>query len=195
MATSTDGCVDESFIPTLLISQAVDGASADMLDWAQNNLSGAWGLQGTGQPLHRLADSVVLNNNREIICDSSFTSDSTITAALTPYNDVDSCDEYPFAGTYESGAQVDGADGNQKPYVTTGADCAQVTAEQTATSGTSEATDWNTVTINGTPATSAPCVRGHIPNRLNGLVGSQYGTLIQTTRLIDKDPFWLRVTA
>jgi hypothetical protein len=88
---------------------------------------------------------------------------------------------------------VDGADGNQKPYVTTGADCAQVTAIHTATSNDDEAADWNAVTF--PPAGSdEPCIRGHIPGLLNSLVGSQYSALTVTNRLIDKDAFWVWVT-
>jgi len=194
-ATSTDGCVDEAFIPTLSLSLARYGSSAAMIQWAQFNLSGAWGLQGVGAPLHRLTDSILSNNNREVICDSSFVANPAITAALAPYGDTDSCDEYPFASSYESGAMVDGVTGSPKPYVTTGANCAQVTAVQTGTSGTNEAADWNAVTVSGTPSGTEPCVRGHIPGLLNSLAGSAYSALITTSRLISKDPFWVAVTA
>ena len=111
-----------------MLSLARYGSSAAMIQWAQFNLSGAWGLQGVGAPLHRLTDSILSSNNREVICDSSFVANPAITAALAPYNDTDSCDEYPFASSYESGAMVDGVTGAPKPYVTTGANCAQVTA-------------------------------------------------------------------
>lgn len=194
--SNSKGCVDENFTPTLYPSYAVDGASADMVNYAEWNIAPYWGNQYSSnpQPLHRLTDSVLSGNNREVICgDGSFTADSTITAALAPYNDTDSCDEYPFASTYESGAMVDGADGNPKPYVTTGADCAQVTANHTATTNTYEATDWSSVTVTATTGNN-PCIRGHIPNLLNSHVGSEYSALIRTNRLIDKDPFWVEVT-
>ena len=193
-ATSTDGCVDERFIPTLVLPLAKYGSSAAMIQWAQFNLSGAWGLQGIGAPLHRLVDPILQANNREVICDSSFVPNAAITAALAPYNDTDSCDEYPFASTYESGAMVDGVTGAQKPFVTTGANCAQVTANQTGTSGNNEAADWATTSVVGSPSGTEPCVRGHIPGLLNSLVGSAYSALITTRRLIDKDPFWVSVT-
>lgn len=84
-----------------------------------------------------------------------------------------------------------------KPYVTTGADCAQVTAEQTGFTNNPDnlATDWPTITVDGTPTLSEPCVRGHIPNTLNSRVGGSYGRFVQTQRLVDKDPFWLTVTS
>ncbi len=193
-ATSTDGCVDEDYTPNLLLSLARYGSSAAMIQWAQFNLSGAWGLRGVGAPLHRLVDPILQENNREVICDSSFVPDAAITAALAPYSDTDSCDEYPFASTYESGAMVDGVTGAPKPYVTTGANCAQVTANQTGTSGSNEAADWATTSVLGSSSGTEPCVRGHIPSLLNSLVGSAYSALIRTQRLIDKDPFWVSVT-
>lgn len=90
----------------------------------------------------------------------------------------------------------DGADGNPKPFVTTGADCVQVTANHTDTTNDDEATDWSTVTIpaNWVSGTSNPCIRGHIPGLLNSHVGSEYSALIRTSRLLDKDAFWVWVT-
>jgi hypothetical protein len=193
LATSTDGCVDEAFTPTLYPSYAQDGAAADMINFYEKNIAPWYGDQYSPapQPLHRLVNSIVQSNNREVICDKTFTPDSSITAALAPYNDTDSCDEYPFASTYESGAMVDGVDGNQKPYVTTGANCAQETAVHTGTTGP-EPADWSTITK--TSSGSYPCIRAHIPNLLNGHVGSEYSALIRTSRLIDKDAFWVQVT-
>src|ERR1019366_2223728 len=116
IVTSSDGCVNEQSIPTMNLSISVYGASAAMIQWAQENLSGHWGLQGQGQPLHRLFNSILQGDNRTIICqDGSFTADQNITNALTPYKDNDSCDEFPFASTYESGAMVDDVNSNQKP--------------------------------------------------------------------------------
>jgi hypothetical protein len=89
----------------------------------------------------------------------------------------------------------DGADGNPKPYVTTGADCLQVTAIQTGITNTDEAADWSIAT-EPSPG-DEPCIQGHIghiPNLLNSLVGSQFSALTVTNRVIDKDPFWVQVT-
>lgn len=117
-----------------------------------------------------------------------------MTAALFPYGDTDSCDEFPFASTYESGAMQKDVNGNPKPYVTTGANCVQLTADHTATTGNNEPEDWYTDSELTTPTGTEPCVRAHNPNFLNGDVGSAYRSLIGTDRLIDKDPFWVAVT-
>lgn len=189
------GCVDESYIPTLYLSLAQYGAAAQFIQWAQINLSGHWGLDGVGQPLHRLIDETLQANNREIICETDWTPDSSITTDLAPYNDKDSCDEYPFASTYESGAMEEDANGTAKPYVTTGANCAQLTAVQTGSSGTNEAQDWATTRELATPTGSEPCVRSHNPLKRNSGVGGAYSSFAQSNRLIDKDPFWVSVTS
>jgi hypothetical protein len=194
VVTAKDGCVNEDFTPTLGLSQAEFGSSAAMIKWAQRNLSAHWGVRGLGQPLHRLIGGRE-GLNRQIICGRGWKSDANITQALAPYKDVDSCDEFPFAGTYESGAMPTDVNGQKKPFVTTGADCAQVTAVQAPTSKKNppEATVWNTVKADGTPSPAKPCVRGHIPNKLNGDVGRAYLDSILENRLINKDAFWVAV--
>jgi hypothetical protein len=192
------GCIDNKNVPTLMLPHDTYGASADMIQWAQDTLTGV-AMGQPGNPLHRLGDQTAPGNNRSVICDDSFTPDSAMTAALTPYStpsrpETDSCDEFPFAATYESGAMTTGADGSAKPHVTTGADCAQVTAQHTGTSGDDEPGDWNTITEIGTPAGSEPCVRGHVPLRLNTGVGGAYGRFSRNNRLLDKDPFYVQVT-
>ena len=126
-------------------------------------------------------------------------STSSQAANLAPYNDTDSCDEYPFASTYESGAMEEGADGNPKPFVTTGADCAQVTANYTPVINPDpnnppvEPQEWNGVTVNSWTS-PLPCIRGHVPKKLNSYVGGKFRGLIGAARLIDKDAFWVEVT-
>lgn len=38
-----------------------------------------------------------------------------------------------------------------------------------------------------------PCVRGHVPADANSLVGTAYSNLIQSQRLVNKDPFRMTV--
>jgi hypothetical protein len=195
IVTKKGGCVNQEFIPTFTLSLAEYGSSADMIEWAQKNLSGHWGLQGEGQPLHRLYNPSQTDINRGIICDKTFVASEAMNKALKPYGDKDSCDEFPFAATYESGAMTTGYNGEPKPHVTSGEDCAQVTAIQTAKTGKNEAEDWAKVEPIGTPAGTEPCVRGHIPNMLNGPVGTAYSVFISKQRLLNKDPFWISVTS
>jgi hypothetical protein len=176
--SNSAGCVVPNFTPTLSVSTATYGASAAMISWAQANLSGHWGLQGSGQPLTRLASNSQANTNRNVVCPSSFPKGSTGVAN-------DSCDEFPFAKTYQSGA-LNG--------VTSGSQCAQVTAVRTATTG-STAQQWAKISVIGTPTGSEKCIRGHIPLPLNTDVGGELGRFTQAQRLINKDPYWLAVTS
>jgi hypothetical protein len=181
--TNSSGCVDEGFIPTLFLSLAKYGAAAAMVQFAQDNMTAHWGKQGEGSPLTRLAAGG--SANRAVICDSTFVSQGTAIGGND--GDKDSCDEFPFAATYQSGV-LNG--------VTSGAQCAQVTATPSGgpTTG-NEAADWPTVAIVGTPTLNESCVRGHIPLNLNTAAGGAYGGLITSNRLLDADPFWVSVTA
>ncbi|MFF7655004.1 hypothetical protein ACFZCY_35085 [Streptomyces sp. NPDC007983] len=175
--TNTGGCVVPWYTPTLKLPRSKYGSSADMIEWAQHNLSGHWGLRGTGQPLHRLQGDSQRRANRNIICGSTkFTPDPNVQS--------DTCDEFPFAGTYETGA-LNG--------ITHGKDCAQVTAVRAGTSG-DLAVDWPTVTTVGIVTGTEKCVRGHIPGALNSDLGSTYGGFVVSERLADSDPFWLAIT-
>ncbi len=176
--SNSSGCVEPDFTPVFPVSEATYGSSAVMILWAQTQLSGHWGLQGSGQPLHRLANSSEQAANRRVICNSSFVSGSTGVAN-------DSCDEFPFAATYESGALNS---------VTSGAQCAQVTAVRTATTG-SVAAQWANIGIIGTPTGSEKCVRGHIPLSLNSDTGGALGRFTVAQRLIYNDPYWVEVTS
>lgn len=188
-ATSTDGCVDNGFIPTLFLSLIKFGASAAMIQFAQAEMTAHWGLQGVGSPLNYLADKIIQDNNREVICgDGTFVNQGT--AIGGDYGDFDSCDEYPFAATYQSGAF------NISPG---GSACAQVEADEGSPGAATEALAWNSVTTLGTPTLSEPCVRGHIPNLLNSMVGGAFGNFVVANRLVDlgenaADPFWVAVT-
>lgn len=205
------GCVNDQFIPTLTLSIATYGASAAMIRWAQTQESGAWGLQTAigGNPLHRLPGG----GNRNLMCGTYFTQDPSINAALIPYDeDFDSCDEFPFAATYENPANPSLPGQPPKPPFPNGKACAQLAAVQVANpvgDKDHEAADWPTVTVYTTDGSPTPtgnevCVRGHIPNYLNGLVGTAYSNFVQPPgasgtgpgqRVIDTDPFWISVTS
>lgn len=181
------GCVNDDFIPTLVLSQSQSGSSATFVDWAQRHLTAHWGLKGSGEPLHYNRTG----GSRSSLCGPTyFTQDAAMNAALAVYNDTDSCDEFPFNKTYESPA-VTGVPSN-------GTQCAQVTAIQSSTpSNTNEAADWRDVAPLGAYAASALCARGHIPGKLNSSVGGKFSQFLNPTgqRLIDGDPFWVAVGA
>jgi hypothetical protein len=84
------GCVFENYVPTLQYSRSgARGQIAAHIAQAQ-----ASGLPGTAAaPLHRLTNSTQVSNNRNTACGTP------PPAPLAP--STNSCDEYPFASTYE----------------------------------------------------------------------------------------------
>ncbi|MDX3359763.1 MULTISPECIES: hypothetical protein [Streptomyces] len=176
--TNSAGCIIPGHTPTFDMSRLLYGSSADMISWAQINLARHWGLPGSGQPLHRLQKSTEQRKNRTAICGASkFVPDPGIPD--------DSCDEFPFAGTYESAA-LNGVDD--------GRNCAQTTAVNTGSSGYLPA-DWATIIPIGAHSGTEACVRGHIPSSLNSDAGGGYGNFVKAARLADGDPFWLNVVS
>lgn len=184
------GCVVPRYIPTLDISRKDFGAAAAMIAWAQKNLDGHWGLKDKGQPLRRLKNPkfATSKENRNVICDRQWRPFGPWHAGSVTMKD--SCDEYPFAATYESGAMPPGHG------VSNGAACAQVKAVQTSSTGNDPARLWNDVVVIGTFSSRDKCVRGHIPLKLNVDLGNKaYLGLINSDRLIDQDAFWVAVTS
>jgi hypothetical protein len=70
-----------------------------------------------------------------------------------------------------------------------------VTATSSGITTGDEAADWPPVATVGTPTLNEACARGHIPLNLNTSAGGAYGGLTTSSRLIDRDPFWISVTA
>jgi hypothetical protein len=161
------GCVIPAVTPTFFVSVAQSGASAIMIAFSQQYLPDGW---GSSQPLRRLASDALANTNRNIIC-GVFTPDPTVPGG-------DSCDEFPFAKTYESGAMLG----------LTGADCAEIKPYIDDVTGT-----WVVQLVNNVTFTER-CTRGHVTLADNSDVGGDLGRFTQQERLLDFDPYWLTVT-
>lgn len=136
-------------------------------EWSEENLPNKWGLL-IGWPLTRSLDG---DSRREYIC--GFRS----TVAFVPKPDIvpdDSCDEFPFASTYQGG--------------TDGAQCAEIVPLL-------ENGKWEIYEAD--PARpvkyTEPCVRAHVTLPMNRLAGTAYTNLIQSQRLVEKDPFRMSV--
>ncbi|MBE1488213.1 hypothetical protein [Plantactinospora soyae] len=122
--------------------------------------------------MRRLADESLQRTNRNIICDSTFVP----RPAEVP---EDSCDEFPFAATYESGAMLG----------LTGAQCAEVLPYIDDVTGT-----WDVRYLK--PVTgSERCVRGHVSLASNTDVGGDLGRLTTAQRLLDHEEYWIGITS
>jgi len=164
---ASPGCVIPAVTPTFFVSVAQSGASAIMIAFAQAYLPDSW---GNAQPLRRLADDALAGTNRGIIC-AGFVPDPTVPGG-------DSCDEFPFAKTWESGAMLG----------QTGADCAEIKPYIDDVTGT-----WYIQLVNNVTFTER-CVRGHVTLADNTDVGGDLGRFTQQERLLDLDEYWLTVT-
>lgn len=169
---NSSGCVLPAYTPTLLLSFATDGASAVMIAWAQQYLPDRWGYEyGGGTPLRRLASESLQRTNRSIICDSSF-----VPRAEVP---EDSCDEFPFAASYESGAMLG----------LRGSDCAEVLPFIDEVTG-----QWYVAYLNTVRYTER-CVRGHVSLPSNTDVGGDLGRFATQHRVLDHEQYWIGISA
>lgn len=119
----------------------------------------ASGLRGgsAANPLHRLVDATTQAANRNTACPASL-----------PRPTGKSCDEYPFASTYE-GASLSG--------------------------GGPRTQGWCQVTLSGTPSTGAS---GYSVCMINAAENSQAGSLMNSVlfvpmRVIDSDAFYVQI--
>ncbi len=92
---NTGGCVYAQFTPTYDVSTLNNDTAqvAWHIQWAQRNLAGKWGRKGLGPELTRTMDAAVITANRNAACPASI-----------PRPTGKSCDEYPFASTYQGGS-------------------------------------------------------------------------------------------
>jgi hypothetical protein len=144
------------------ITAGVDGAMTVL--FAQVYLPDAWGYT---KPLHREANDGKAAANRAAICDSTWVPDPTVA--------TDSCDEYAFAATKESGGNVG----------LRGSDCADVKIAKDA-SGKWVPTAYK---YTGTER----CVRAHVPTSENTAVGGELGRFTVANRLLDNDAYTVNV--
>ncbi|WP_143073337.1 hypothetical protein [Actinokineospora terrae] len=162
------GCVFTQALPQVVLSlsdPAVAQAAAGYA-WAQQTLTDHWGTGGNS--LRREADPTVQASNRGIVCDATF-------VRSTSYNTPDSCDEFAFASTKQSGAQLGLA----------GSACAEIYPFQVNGS-------WYAQVISG--GASSRCVRAHVQSTVNSNVGARLANMAISQRVLDNDPYQLVIT-
>nr|WP_220547609.1 hypothetical protein [Streptomyces rimosus] len=159
------GCVFPSFAPTLVLP--LNHRGHVNVAWSMQYLTDHWGWEGKGSPLTREADDAVSQANRGKVCDSAFTKDPTVPD--------DSCDEFPFAATNQSGAQLG----------LSGKDCAQIRPDMPANGR------YTVTYVNNT--SGRRCTIGHVPNKENGSVGGSLSSFYQNNRVLNDEKFWLAV--
>jgi hypothetical protein len=147
-ATSV-GCIFPGYIPTMVYSRS--GAYPELARHIGDaQASGLPGAYPTGTPTTRLTDSTKQQANRNLACPSSL-----------PRPAGKSCDEYPYASTYQ-GASTGGGTARTFPW------CSIAGPSGTGPTGYSRCMINDTQNTNG---------------------GSELGTFYNDNRVLDADPF------
>ncbi|MEV6956129.1 hypothetical protein [Streptomyces sp. NPDC051183] len=170
------GCVVPAAIMTLDVNPIYSGARK-YIAAAQESMNTHPGWEGHGQPLHREASKLEGGMNRSVICDGTFRESSSTPPPVQ-------CDEWPFAGSKESG---------RSQGVKSGAECQQYFVYATTDSSGAPTLGlmWPGFLQGMMPSPTAKCARASMTKFDNEGVGGDFGRLIQKWRLIDNDPFWV----
>jgi hypothetical protein len=167
---SNSGCVIPDYTPFLELFLSVHRESAAMILISQLYLPDKWGAEWLGgPPVHRLADPTAQDRNRTRICGDG-------TFVPLPIVRDDSCDEFSFAATYESGGMFD----------LRGRDCAEIRPFQDPTDG-----GWYAELIRFTG--QERCMIGHVPLDFNRMVGTDLANFTMAQRLLDADAYYIDV--
>lgn len=166
---SAVGCAIGSWVPELVLTGYSTGnTSTAFVSWFQSNNTDHWGQYPNGAPLTRLNNPTQRDANRAAMC-SGFVANPLVTN--------DSCDEFPFAATYQSGNMLG----------LTASQCSQVVPQWNSTAGT-----WAFVPYPGYLPTQR-CGIGHVTLSDNSSTGGMYGNFILNNRVIDQDQFYLGI--
>ncbi|GIH16703.1 hypothetical protein [Rugosimonospora africana] len=164
LANQNAGCVFPEFSPVLRLSLSIQGAGAANVAVGESFLPDGF---GSAQPLHREADDDTVTSNRNAICNDG-------TFFPTTFVSNDSCDEYAFASSQESGAS----------FGLTGLSCAEAVPFQA---------NGQWVVQFFSYVGNERCLRGHVPLDQNQAVGSVLGTLVRTDRILDGDGYYVSI--
>ncbi|WP_327118918.1 hypothetical protein OG206_22630 [Streptomyces sp. NBC_01341] len=167
------GCVFPKYTPTLPLSTKKYPAAAAYYWVLMEKLASHPGSEEHNKPLHRLADDSKAKENRDKMCMLAVAEWKPNTAA-----DGESCDEYPFAKSRESGGMT----------LTSGKYCVQMYADK-QTDGTWMLELDNNYTY---PSWNEPCGRAAVPARQNTDAGGDLGRFTTEVRLLDSDAYFVQ---
>ncbi|MGW1278903.1 NucA/NucB deoxyribonuclease domain-containing protein [Streptomyces tsukubensis] len=165
MVGANAGCIIPAARANFTFSLAEFRGAAATYGWAQNALRG-------GAPLSRDPSEATADRRREYTCGRLSTDPFNPRPDLVP---DDSCDEFPFASSYEGG--------------TNGAFCADIVPLY-------ENGQWMIYEARpDKPVTGTePCVRGHVTNADNSSAGLALGRYVQRDRVLDTEKYNVYVT-
>ncbi|MFF5767596.1 hypothetical protein ACFY8F_34370 [Streptomyces tanashiensis] len=197
---TTPGCVFSRFRPTYSINTKKFPAVAAHIYLMQTKLPGGYGLKGK-EPLTFLSNDVYLPDpptsnktlvsyNRDTVCPTSWVRSPL--ATMSPElgaNDVPSCDEFPFAASWQS-APIKGTWGgkNLSPGITKGEQCLTTVAQKDTTTGL-----WHLIPDprGHLPTWNEPCGRSSMSNNQNTQAMSLFPTFRKDNRVLEGDNYWV----
>ncbi|MBQ0849448.1 hypothetical protein ACFU9Y_06735 [Streptomyces sp. NPDC057621] len=195
---TTPGCVFSRYKPTYGMNSDKFPAAAAHVRLIQNKLPGHYGLRGNA-PLTFLAEDVLVpdpptstrslvDHNRATICPTAWQRSPLATMSDNlGSGDVPSCDEFPFAASWQSAAIPKAWGGQNLRSVSSGDECA------------------NTIAVEGSdglwrlipdprydiPTWTEPCGRSSMSNNQNTQSMSLFPTFRRNNRVLEGDNYWL----
>ncbi|MFF0714367.1 golvesin C-terminal-like domain-containing protein [Streptomyces bauhiniae] len=196
---ATPGCVFSWYKPTYEINERKFPAAAAHIWLVQHQLPGHNGLRGVGEPLTYLGGDVLVpggnqaisDYNRNVICPEGWAQNEPVT--LSPElssnnNDQPSCDEFPFAASYESAAMPKTWGGKNSSPVTSGDQCVNTRAVKGSDG------KWRMVMNPNypVPTWTESCGRAAMSLNQNSQSMSLFPTFRRNNRVVDGDGYWLQ---
>ncbi|ANS67650.1 hypothetical protein SLINC_5426 [Streptomyces lincolnensis] len=181
---TTIGCVFPDYIPTYVVNTEANPTAAAFYWILMRKLPYHPGSRDHDSPLNYLASKPRQEANRKVICPKSGADKFVPNPASKPANSTSSCDEYPFAATYQSG-------GMPPQAVATGKDCTQLYAKPLSGTGWTIQEDPTYARVN---TWNEICGRASIPGDENSGAANRIGLFfVPNNRMLDKDAFYVSV--
>lgn len=178
---SQAGCVFPDYTPTYVVNTAENPSAAAFYWILMQKLPSHPGSRDHNEPLNYLASSDRQDANRKVVCPKSGPDKWVGNPATKLPGTTSSCDEYPFAATYQSG-------GMPPQQVANGKDCTQLYAMP----GTDGWTLLEDDTYDRVNTWTEICGRASIPGDENSGAANRIGLFfVPQNRMLDQDKFWL----
>ncbi|MFD7177826.1 hypothetical protein [Streptomyces sp. NPDC059929] len=176
------GCVFPEYTPTYVVNSEQNPAAAAFYWTLMQKLPSHPGSRDHNAPLNYLADKTRQSANRKVICPKDGPDKWVGNPASNPPGTTSSCDEYPFAATYQSG-------GMPPQAVDNGKQCTQLFASPLAGGGWTLLEDTNYSRVN---TWDEICGRASIPGDENSGAANRIGLFfVPKNRMLDKDKFFV----
>ncbi|MFD5627156.1 hypothetical protein [Streptomyces sp. NPDC127072] len=193
---NTAGCSFGAYEPTYQFNSAKYPAAAAHAWLIQNALSPHAGSKKFKSPMNYLPNGKNqygrdTDANRKVICPRSYDyhPDTTLLPELvsTDTPDVKSCDEFAFAGSYQSAGMP--AEMNGRNPIDSGDGCVQTYATR-ATQGTWKLYDDDRY---DPPTFNEVCGRSSMSQWMNGGSMNRFGGFASYFRILDSDAYWVDI--